>query len=208
LVKHLFIDESGTRDMQEVMTVAAVVLEGANSADTLHTSVMKSLNPDYLKLVSTLRKQRKELPQMHYIDLSDKQKRDTGERLGRANIAVYSASYWYDDAPMVEHNDRFPVYSQLVTKVIEAAFKDHKELKIGIAKQGGWQKYGPGFLSELKKIPDNLRQEDGEYREGDFFLASAAKSGIQLADFYVGSIRDCHRDLHTAHDRIKHQVKT
>ena len=75
MVKHLFIDESGTREMQEVMTVAAVVFEGANSADTLHTSVMKTLNPDYLKLVSTLRKQRKELPQMHYIDLSDKQER-------------------------------------------------------------------------------------------------------------------------------------
>lgn len=208
MVKHLFIDESGTREMQEIMTVAAVVFDGANSADTLHTSVMKTLNPDYLKLVSALRKQRKELPQMHYIDLSDKQKRDAGERLGRANIAVYSASYWYDEVPMVEHSIRFPIYSQLVTQVIEAAFKDHKELKIGIAKQGGWQKYGPAFLGELKKIPDKYHQENGEYREGDFFLVSAAKSGIQLADFYVGSIRDSHRNLNTAHDRIKHQVKT
>lgn len=36
MVKHVFIDESGTRETQGLMTVAAVVLDGANSADRLH----------------------------------------------------------------------------------------------------------------------------------------------------------------------------
>lgn len=208
MVKHVFIDESGTRENQELMTVAAVVFEGANSADRLHLSAMKVLNPKYLELVKELKKQRKELPSMHYIDMSDAQKREVGERLAQAQITVYSASFWYDPENKYEHNERFNVYKQLVTKVIEDAFKQHKELSIAIAKQGGWKEHGAAFLRELKSIPENYRRQHSDYREGEFYLLSAAKSGIQLADFYVGSIRDSHRDIHTSHDKIKHQVKT
>lgn len=208
MVKHLFIDESGTRENQEVMTVAAVMFDGATSADRLHESVMEILNPEYLKIVRELKKHRKEPPKMHYIDLDDDQKRNVGDRLAKAQISVFSASYWYEDTVMTEHNERFLVYTQLVKTVIADAFKYHKELKVGVAKQGGWQKYEQAFLSELKLSPDIFRQEQGEYREGDFFLTSAAKSGIQLADFYVGSIRDYHKSLHIAHEKIKHQVKT
>jgi hypothetical protein len=33
-------------------------------------------------------------------------------------------------------------------------------------------------------------REDGDYRRATFQLLSAVKPGIQLADFYVGTVRD------------------
>jgi hypothetical protein len=96
---------------------------------------------------------------------------------------------------------------QLVKIVITAAFEKHQELEIAVAKQGGWQKYERNFLAALKQIPDDFKQRGG-YRKGQIYLTSAVTPGIQLADFYVGSIRDYHRDLPDVHERIKHQVKT
>lgn len=55
-MNYAFIDESGTREHQGIMTAAAAVFEGANSADRLHASVMKELNPRYIELVKLLKK--------------------------------------------------------------------------------------------------------------------------------------------------------
>lgn len=168
---------------------------------------MKVLNPKHLELVKECRKRRKELPSMHYIDMSDAQKRGAGERLAQAQISVFSASFWYDEMPMVEHYERFAIYKDLVKTVITDAFHQHKELKIGIAKQGGWQEYGPTFLSELKKIPENFKQKNSEYREGEFYLLSAAKSGIRLPGLFISSITISQSDPYRARQN-KHQVKT
>ena len=189
------------------MTVAAVVFEGANSAERLHESAMKALNPKYLELVKELKKERRKLPSMHFIDMTDADKSAVGARLAKANVSVFSASFWYESTTAMEHEERFSIYTQLVKIVITAAFAKHKELEIAVGKQGGWQEYGRDFLAELKQIPKDFAQR-GEYRKGEIYLTSAVKPGIQLADFYVGGIRDYHRDLPDVHSRIKHQVHT
>jgi len=203
---HAYIDESGTREHQGIMTVAAVVFEGANSAAKLHESVMKELNPRYFELVKEAKRQRRKLPSMHYVDLSDVHKSRAGARLAKANVSVFSASFWYESTTM-EHDERFAIYGQLVKTVITSAFERFQEIEIAIAKQGGWQDYGRAFLADLKEIPKEFSQ-NGHYRKGEIYLASAAKAGIQLADFYVGCIRDYHRDEASVHELIKHQVVT
>jgi hypothetical protein len=86
--------------------------------------------------------------------------------------------------------------------VITAAFEQYQELEIAIAKQGGWQEYEHTLLNELKQIPDEFKRKGG-YRQGEIYLASAASPGIQLADFYVGSIRQHHRNSRAVHEKIK-----
>lgn len=63
------------------------------------------------------------------------------------------------------------------------------------------------FLAELKQIPKDFAQL-GEYRKSEIYLTSAVKSSIQLADFYVGDIRDYHQDLPNVPSRIKRQLHT
>jgi hypothetical protein len=188
------------------MTVAAVVFEGATSATRLHERVMKDLNPKYLQLVKELKKQRGKLPSMHFVDLTESAKSIVGERLAMANVSVFSASFWYESTT-IEHNERFSIYTQLVKIVITAAFQKHQEMEIAIAKQGGWQDYERELLSELKQIPKEMSQQ-GSFRKGEIYLTSAAKAGIQIADFYVGCIRDYHRDMPDVHEHVKHQVLT
>jgi hypothetical protein len=107
----------------------------------------------------------------------------------------------------MEHDERFSIYKQLVKIVITAAFQKHQEIEIAVAKQGGWQDYERELLTELKQIPKEMSQE-GNFRKGEIYLTSAAKAGVQLADFYVGCIRDYHRGVLDVHDHIKHQVLT
>lgn len=157
---HAYIDESGTRENQEVMTVAAVVFDGANSAARLHESVMQALNPRYMELAKEAKKQRRQLPLMHFVNLSGAHRSTAGAHLANANVSVFSASFWYE-SPEMSHAERFSVYTKLVKMVITAAFGRFSEIEIGIAKQGGWQHYEQEFLIELKQIPKELSQQGG-----------------------------------------------
>ena len=204
MVHHAFIDESGTREHQGIMTVAAVVLDGAKAAAKLHESVMKELNPKYLELVKERKKQRRKLPSMHFADMSEDAKSKASAHLAKANVSVFSASFWYDQSEM-DHDERFSIYKQLVKIVITQAFNKHENIEIAIAKQGGWQQYEREFLAEVKQIPQGF-MEQNKFCKGNAYLVSAAKPGIQLADFYVGCIRDYHRNMPAVHDKIERQV--
>lgn len=187
---HAYIDESGTMDHQGVMSVAMIILEGAHSAQRLHDHVMTALNPKYIQLVKRLKKERKpahEMPYLHFADMSVEQKRTVGARLADAKVTVFTAHHRHrgDKA----HPERFEIYTELVKICVRRAFENHKELVIAIAKQGGWQKYERHFCAGLRALPEEFTQR-GIYRRAEFELLSAVKPGIQLADFYVGAVRE------------------
>ena len=73
--------------------------------------------------------------------------------------------------------------------------KPHKEMVIAIGTQGGWQGYEREFCRELRLIPEEFTR-NGNFRKAEFVLLPAVKQGIQIADFYVGAIREFHRSQH------------
>lgn len=102
------------------------------------------------------------------------------------------------------HDERFAIYTILTKICINKSFTDYKDLVVGIAKQGGWQKYERDFMAEMRQLPHN----QPEYRKADFELLSAAKPGIQLADFYVGAVRACVLEGATSspYDLVEQQI--
>lgn len=190
MVNHAYIDESGTMDHQGVMSVAMIILEGAHSAQKLHDQVMTALHPKYIELVKQMKKDRKPsnyLPHLHFADMSDQQKRIVSSRLAQAKATVFTAHHWHEGDKT--HQERFEIYTELVKMCTRKAFESHRELVIGIAKQGGWQKYESDFCSVLRMVPDEFSRE-GIYRKANFELLSAVRPGVQLADFYAGTVRD------------------
>lgn len=174
-------------DHQGVMSVAMVVLEGANSAQKLHDHVMKDLNPKYIQLLKQLKKEHKRLPSLHFADMTVEQKLVIGGRLAASNVTVLTAHHRHQGDK--SHTERFAIYGELIKICVRKAFENHKELVIGVAKQGGWQKYEQDFCATLRLIPEDFIKQ-GHFRKAEFDLLSAAKAGIQLADFYVGAVRD------------------
>ena len=188
MVNHAYIDESGTLDHQGVMTVAMIVLEGARSAQKLHDHVMKALHPKYLQ-IKKMRNERshdKYLPYLHFADMSSDQKRAAARRLAQAKVTVVTAHYRHHGDKT--HTERFTIYTNLVKICIRKALQEYRELTIGIAKQGGWQKYERDFYAQLRALTEGFDSKS-DYRKADFELLSASNPGIQLADFYVGALR-------------------
>lgn len=187
---HAYIDESGTMDRQGVMSIAMVILEGANSAQRLHDQVMKALDPKYLDLIRQLKKERKAAnfwPQLHFADMSSDQKRIVGKRLAQAKVTVFTAHHVHDGDKV--HSQRFGIYTELIKTCVLCALEQYDEIKIHIGKQGGWQNYEQNFCAELRELPEQFIQS-GKFRKATFELLSATKPGIQLADFYAGAVRD------------------
>lgn len=204
---HAYIDESGTMDHQGVMSVAMVILEGANSAQRLHDHVMTALNPKYIQLVKQLKKERKPLPGLHYADMTSEHKRIVAGRLSQAKVTVLTAHHRHQGDK--SHTERFSIYGELIKICVRSAFETHKELIVGVAKQGGWQKYERDFCTSLRVLPEESTKQ-GNFRKAEFMLLSAARPGIQLADFYVGAVRDFTMDesMTVPFDLISEQVIT
>lgn len=192
-------------DHQGVMSVAMVILEGANSAQRLHDHVMTALNPKYSQLVKQLKKDRKPLPGLHYADMSAEYKRIVAGRLSEAKVTVLTAHHRHQSDK--SHSERFSIYGELIKTCVRTAFETHGELIVGVAKQGGWQKYEQDFCASLRLLPDEFTKQ-GNYRKAEFKLLSAAKPGIQLADFYVGAVREFTMDesVTVPFDLIREQV--
>jgi hypothetical protein len=95
---------------------------------------------------------------------------------------------------------------------ISNALQNHKNLVVGIGKQGGWQKYERDFCAQLRSIPDQFTST-GNFRKAEFVLLPATKPGIQIADFYVGAIREflksqTQNSMPYYFDIINHQIIT
>lgn len=197
-------------DHQGLMSVAMIVLEGANSAQKLHDHVMTALNPKYIQLVKQMKQLRKPAsvkPHLHFADMTSDQKRTVAGRLAQAKITVFTAHHWHQGDKT--HPERFDTYTELVKICIRKALEDHKELVISIGKQGGWQKYERDFCTQLRTLTEQFTRA-GNYRKVDIELLSAVKPGIQLADFYVGAVREFTMDEKALmpFDLVREQIVT
>ena len=69
------------------------------------------------------------------------------------------------------------------------ATRDHNELSVTVAQQGGWQGYEREFENRLKAL--EYDDSNGKtYRKLAVELRPARHPGIQLSDFYAGVCRD------------------
>jgi hypothetical protein len=105
-----------------------------------------------------------------------------------SRIAAYVSYHWHD-GKATKHAERFEIYTTLVKEAVLRATRDHSELSVAVAQQGGWQGYQRQFEIELKA----LEYDDSsgkKYRRLAFALEPARHPGIQLSDFYAGVSRD------------------
>lgn len=205
-----FIDESGTLQEHEVLTVALVVLDGARVADKLHLKVSKSVfTPPKTRGLAEKEKWFA-AQKLHFADMDERQKLAMGAELAKANIAAVITNYWHTDES-TSHEHRFAMYRSLVKATINKAFESFDDLMISVSKQGGWESYGPSFLQELRLLPDEFTKR-GDYRKGYFFLSSAAKPGQQIADYFASSSRNfllakSDASLSSPYECVQHQVR-
>jgi len=187
-MKHAYIDESGTREYQKVMTVALVVLEGKRTAEKLHEKLMCELYPDYIERRKLFKKKSiHKLPGLHYAEMNRAQKEKVAKKLASVTIFAY-VSYYYHDGTATEHQQRFEIYTQLVKDSIRLATDQVNELSVVVAQQGGWQGYEQQFEAELKALEYDTHPR--KYRKLLISLEPARHPGIQLSDFYAGCCRD------------------
>lgn len=188
-MKYAYIDESGTREYQQVMTVSLVVLEGRRTAEKLHEKVMCTLFEDYLEKRRLFKKKAiHRLPNLHYAEMSRTDRERVGAKLAASSISAYVSYYWHD-GKATEHEQRFEIYTSLVKETILLATKDHNELSVTVAQQGGWQGYERQFEQQLKAL--EYDDSNGKmYRRLAVELHPARHPGIQLSDFYAGVSRD------------------
>ncbi len=189
MTKYAYVDESGTREYQKVMTVSLVVVEGRRSAEKLHERIMCMLFDDYLERRRLFKKKAiHKLPYLHYAEMSRSDRERIAKKLGAAIVSTYVTYYWHDGSATA-HEQRFEIYTNLVKEAILLATNHHNELSVTVAQQGGWQGYERQFEAELKA----LEYDDSKgqvYRKLSVALEPARHPGIQLSDFYAGVCRD------------------
>ncbi len=184
MLKHSYIDESGTKDHQEITTVALLLLDGAFSAQRLHKQIIKALFPQSTK---PGRKNDKMSFQLHYSDMTHDQKLTVAEILSKQSIECYTSCFYHDGSEKL-HEQRFEIYSSLIRLCLHDALQIHEHLDVIIAQQSNWQTYRGPLLVTLDEIVAENSARLG-FRKAKFAFESAAKPGVQLADFYAGATR-------------------
>jgi hypothetical protein len=205
LMHHAYIDESGTLDHQEVMTVALVVVEGAYSAQSIHKEAIRALNPKWF----TKSRQSTNI-QLHYADMLKDHKLSVGKVFGQKPIDCF-ISCFYHDGNLKSGEERHGIYTQLVKSCLIQAYDVYNDLVIVVEKQGGADSYKAALMAVLNVIPELFRKR-GRFCTGKFELKSGSRPGLQLADFYAGATRDfllAHKDrsLSNAYELVKHQIR-
>lgn len=209
MTKHCFVDESGTMADQHVMTVAVVVLDGARTAEKIHPKLTRAVfAPPKVRGLKELERWYA-AQELHFTEMNESQKLAVGSVLGAANISVV-IGYCKHSIVDVAHDVRFELYRELLKCTIRKAFLLDNEFVVSIAKQGGWESYGPSLISELRTLPEQFTT-GGNYRKANFLLASPSKQGHQIADFYASSSRnfliaDGNNAMSAPFDRVSHQV--
>lgn len=177
-----FIDESGVNPDQQIMTVGLVTFDGQFTAKRLQTRILETLYPKRAQKGKKVK-----LGDLHYTELEDYQREAAAEILQTEKISFYGSYYYHESGPL-PHEERTAIYRSMVSACILNALDDHKVFDICVAQQGSDPEYHADTLKALKEIPARYR----EYRKVTFRLGTNAKPGIQLADFYVGALRDHH----------------
>lgn len=205
MAHHVYIDESGTLDYQEVMTVAAVVVEGRFTAHAIHKEAAMKINPkwfDKTKRTSPI--------EFHYADMLNDHKRSLGAVFGSKKIECFSSCFYHDGTEK-SGTERFAIYTQLVRSCLIQAFDVYDNLTVVIERQGGWDFHKPALLSALRDVPEHFKNR-GKFCVAKIELKPGTKPGLQLADFYAGATRDfllSYKDssLSDPYQLIEHQVR-
>jgi hypothetical protein len=203
-----FIDESGTKDDQLIMTVSMIVLDGQFACKNIQKSILKELYPKKIAKKQSKKDITKPRLGLHYCDIASNDRLTASRILIERKIDCYASCYYHDGREK-HHEERFAIYKSMVRTCILAAFEHHEDLEIYIAAQGGANEYRSEFLAELRLLPEKFRL----YRKVKFGLETNAHAGIQIADFYAGAIRDFllsqlqkQNELAHAYDVIKSQI--
>ncbi len=177
-----YIDESGTRDDQLVMTVGLVVLQGQFASNKLRNRISA-------ELTSAPRNENKagRALQLHYCDMGAEDRTKVAKLLEVEKIHCY-ASYHYHEGEK-KHEERFQIYTEMLKSCIRRCLVDYESLEIVLAAQGGANSYRADLLRDLEDIEDEMRQKR-LYRKVRYDMKTNANSGIQIADFYAGTVRD------------------
>ncbi len=179
-----YVDESGTKDDQQCMTVVLVVFAGAHTAEHLNLQIARELYPERFKKSKTKSYSKMNI---HYADLDHSQKSLVSNLLSQAKVSVFASTYRHQGRK--NHQEYFSIYERLVHQTVESALKEHKELVVTIGKQGGWQTYQKSFLASLKDVTKKFATKRN-FAKAKFILDSVINPGIQLADFYAGALRE------------------
>jgi len=202
-----YVDESGTKDDQEVMTVALVVMEGAATAAAVQKHMLAVLHPKH-KNKNQNRSGAK--PKLHFTDMKMPQVRACGKVLAAYPINCFS-SHYYHDGKAKSHEERHSIYVSLVEECLKQALAFYNDIEITIAQQGDWQTYSAEMTKKLKKLAAELGKRHG-FKRVKIKYSSAVKPGIQIADYYAGAVRGNllrhkNEDLSAAFNQIERQVR-
>jgi hypothetical protein len=206
MLRYAYIDESGTREYQKVMTVALVLLDGKRTAERIIDKLGALFHADHAK-----RSRRRNSTDLHYANLSRADRERLANELANARISAFVSYYWHD-GKAAKHQQRFAIYASLVKETIQLALANSPQLSVTIAQQGGWRGYERAFESSLKLLEHNHTTGSETYRKLEIDLQPARRPGVQLADFYAGACREYLLDpdcptTGTPFRSIKHQVE-
>jgi hypothetical protein len=202
-----YVDESGTKGHQEVMTVALIVVEGRFTANKIQQEILSNLTSHGNKANRSSEPKQQAL---HYTDMSMERRLATGLVLASRQIDCFIGCYYHENTES-PHSSRFAIYTKLLIHCLSAALESHQDLVVSVAQQGGWTGYRDQLVKDLQNAVKETSSRRG-FRRAKFELHSAAKPGIQIADFYAGVTRDylmkCNnQSARTAYDLIEHQVR-
>jgi hypothetical protein len=211
MVHYAYIDESGTQPEHQVMTVSLVLVNGRRAAERVHLRVLKELHPHLVHEAKALSKKK-----LHFSDMPDDIQIVVARHLAQEQILSVINFYWHngEDEP---HEVIFGRYTRMVQLLLYRALElTTGELRVVIAQQGGWETYETPFLAEIEKSAKLFSKRNKQvFRQIDYELKPAQSvCGLQLADFYAGTVRKMFIDsltgleghLSSPYSQVQHQI--
>ncbi|MFA6555280.1 MAG: hypothetical protein WCT03_02570 [Candidatus Obscuribacterales bacterium] len=210
-MSNLSIDESGTLTEHKVMTVSVVLLDGRRSADHITERILKGLYPHIANIPRALAQKK-----LHFVDMSTATQNIIASHLAGEKIQGVINSHWHTGSEE-SHEIVFGRYTKMVQLLIYRALElTQGPLSVTIAQQGGFETYEKAFLDDLNKVVETFEKREKTFRAVDFSLKSAQTNrGLQLADFYAGSVRKMLLDTldgltpnsSSPYNQIQHQIR-
>ncbi|MDP3507585.1 MAG: DUF3800 domain-containing protein [Candidatus Melainabacteria bacterium] len=210
-MSNVYIDESGTLAEHKVMTVGLVLLDGRRSADRITERILKDLYPDIGNMPRVMAQKK-----LHFVDMSTTIQSRIASHLAGEQIQGIVNSHWHTGAEE-NHEIVFGRYTKMVQLLIYRALEQTLgPPSVTIAQQGGFETYEKAFLADLFKVVESFHKREKIYRSVDFTLKSAQTNrGLQLADFYAGSVRKMlldsleglTSDSSSPYSQIQHQIR-
>ena len=207
---YAYIDESGTLSEHQVMTVSLVLLEGRRTADRAHLKILKELYPHLANDLKALGGKK-----LHFADMPDHVQNQVANQLASERVTAVINSHWHT-MDEEAHSTSFGRYTKMVQLLLYRALElTTGEMKVIIAQQGGWETYEKPFLAEIHKAIELFSKRKHEFRAVDYQLKPAhTVCGLQLADFYAGTVRKMFLDsldgldthLSSPYDLVQHQI--